>query len=416
MKPIEDRLRETIGLDAACVGPSLIERAVRHRMRSLGLRRTEDYRQFLEHSHAEWHELVEAVVVTETWFFRDPDPITAFVRLVREQWLPAPGSPDVRTAPLRLLSVPCSSGEEPFSLVMALLDAGVPADRFQIEAVDISARALARAARGIYGRNSFRGKDFDFRDRYFQPSGQNFVLDPAVRGCVRFWQGNFLNDAFLSVQAGYDFIFCRNLLIYFDPLMRRKALDKLERLLAPGGVLFVGPVEQPLAIEHGFVMAGIPMAFACRKADHGVRRESSAWLSKQPNVAARFQLKRGFQTRLKSNSRLRLPSSGKLSRSRCSDLDTARRLADAGRLQEAGQICQAHLNENRTSAQAYYLLGLVRDASGQPDAIDCYRKALYLEPNHYESLLQMALLLQKHGDAARARTFSSRAQRLKLKE
>ena len=97
------------------------------------------------------------------------------------------------------------------------------------------------------------------------------------------------------------------------------------------------------------------------------------------------------------------------------DLETARRLADAGRLKEAAEICEAHLRENRASAQAYYLLGLVRDAGGEPGAIECYRKALYLEPNHYESLLQMALLLQKNGDAARARTFKSRAQRIKLK-
>jgi chemotaxis protein methyltransferase WspC len=101
--------------------------------------------------------------------------------------------------------------------------------------------------------------------------------------------------------------------------------------------------------------------------------------------------------------------------SRCTGLETARRLADAGRLKEAAEICEAHLRESRVSAQAYYLLGLVREAGGEPGAIECYRKALYLEPNHCESLLQMALLLQKSGDAARARAFKSRAQRIKLK-
>ena len=111
------------------------------------------------------------------------------------------------------------------------------------------------------------------------------MLDPAVRNCVRFYQGNLLSDDFLTGQASYDFIFCRNLLIYFDPLMRRKALDKIERLLAPAGVLFVGPVEQPLAIEHGFVTAELPMAFACRKAGHGARRQRPARLSKRPGVA-----------------------------------------------------------------------------------------------------------------------------------
>jgi chemotaxis protein methyltransferase WspC len=408
MKRIEDRLRETIGLDAASVGPSLIQRAARHRMRGLGLKRPEDYLRFLEHSRAEWHELVESVVVTETWFFRDPEPVAAFVRLVREEWLP------VRTtAPLRLLSVPCSSGEEPFSVAMALLGAGVPADRFQIDAMDISVRALARAARGVYARNSFRGKDLAFRNRYFQPSAEGFVLEPAVRNCVRFYQGNILSDDFPSGRATYDFIFCRNLLIYFDPSMRRKALDRIERLLVPDGVLFVGPVEQPLAIDHGFVMASIPMTFGCRKAGFGGRRRPSARLSRQPGLAAKSQLRSEFQAQPKPDRRL-LPSfPGKASTSLRSDLETARRLADAGRLKEATEICEAHLRESRASAQAYYLLGLVRDASGEPGAIDCYRKALYLEPNHYESLLQMALLLQKNGDTARARTFKSRAERIR---
>jgi chemotaxis protein methyltransferase WspC len=67
------------------------------------------------------------------------------------------------------------------------------------------------------------------------------------------------------------------------------------------------------------------------------------------------------------------------------------------------------------SAQAHYLLGLVRDASGDVSAIDCYRKALYLEPDHYECLLQMAFLLQKSGDSVRARAFRNRAQRVNTK-
>jgi chemotaxis protein methyltransferase WspC len=409
MKPIEDRLRETIGLDAASVGPSLIQRAVRQRMRSLGLKLPEDYLRFLENSRAEWHELVESVVVTETWFFRDPEPIAAFVLLVREEWLPAHAS-----AALRLLSVPCASGEEPFSVAMALLGAGVPADRFQIDAVDISARALARAERGVYGRNSFRGENLAFRNRHFQPSAEGFVLEPAVRNCVRFYRGNFLSDDFLSGHASYDFIFCRNLLIYFDPLMRRKALDKIKRLLVPDGVLFVGPVEQPLAIDYGFAMASIPKTFACRKAGFGVRRQRFARLSRQPGVTARSQPRSKLQGQPQAGGRLRLPCAGKASPSPSSDLEAARCLADAGHLTEAAKICEAHLRETRASAQAYYLLGLVREASGEPGAIDCYRKALYLEPNHYESLLQMALLLQKNGDAIRARTFKSRAQRIRL--
>ena len=97
------------------------------------------------------------------------------------------------------------------------------------------------------------------------------------------------------------------------------------------------------------------------------------------------------------------------------DLAAARQLADAGKLADAAAICQAHLDRQGQSAQAYYLLGLVRDAGGDPQAVDYYRKALYLEPNHYETLLQMSLLLERHGDVTGARTFKRRAERVQQK-
>ena len=410
MNQIEHLLRKTIGLDSESIGSTSIQRAVRLRMRSLGLRRLEDYERFLEGSRAEWNELVESVVVTETWFFRDPLVFAAFVHLVLEEWLPTHPA-----TPMRLLSLPCASGEESYSLVMALLDAGVAPERFQIEAADISARALARAERGVYGKNSFRGKDLAFRDRYFQPSKEEFVLDPAVRSRVRFYRGNLIKDDFLPRRASYDFIFCRNLLIYFDRPTQRRAIERIERLLAPSGVLFVGPVELPIVLNHGFVSANMLKASACRRAGHPVRRPRLAWLPKRPPIPAEPQPNGALQPRPPASGGPQTPSASRPAPFVQPDLETARRLADAGRLNEAAEICEAHLRQSRASAQAHYLLGLVRDARGDASAIDCYRKALYLEPDHYESLLQMALLLQKDGDSARARAFRNRAQRIETK-
>ncbi len=90
-------------------------------------------------------------------------------------------------------------------------------------------------------------------------------------------------------------------------------------------------------------------------------------------------------------------------------------MADAGLLREAAELCEGHLRLHGASAQAYYLLGLTRDANGDGAALDFYRKALYLEPDHYETLLQLALLHEKNGDLARARTFRNRALRIKAK-
>jgi chemotaxis protein methyltransferase WspC len=411
MLPIEHMLRERMGLDACSIGSSLIQRTVRLRMKSLGLKKVDDYHRLLQSSPNEWTELVESVIVTETWFFRDGEPFTAMIRLVLEEWLPAHPS-----GKLRVLSVPCSSGEEPYSIVMALQDAGLPADRFEVDAIDISARVLNRAKAGIFGKNSFRGKNLGFRKRYFQDSKEGFALSPSIKDCVHFFQGNLLNDDFLPGYAGYDFIFCRNLLIYFDRPTQQRAVARLDRWLAPAGVLFVGAAEQPLVLDLGFVSANIPMAFACRKASH-----QPAPLAQKPGLSAKIPPQIFIPPKTASElhdgpARNGHPEPSPSSASNGDvlvDLDKARSLADAGRLKEASEMCEHYLRRSGPSAQAFYLLGLVRDAAGDPSAIEFYRKALYLEPNHYETLLQMSLLSQKNGDTARARTFKNRAQRAK---
>src|SRR5262249_48691569 len=96
-----------------------------------------------------------------------------------------------------------------------------------------------------------------------------------------------------------------------------------------------------------------------------------------------------------------------------SDLHRILALANQGKLKEAVALCEGHLREYGPSAQVYYLLGVVKDAFGDAKAIECYRKALYLDPHHKDSLLQMALLAQQTGDAAAARNFQRRVQRLK---
>ncbi|MCU0783488.1 MAG: chemotaxis protein CheW [Verrucomicrobia bacterium] len=415
MNPIDRLLREKIGLDAASVGSSSIERIVRRRMKSLGLKKIEEYQRLLEsrscaQGRDEWEELVESVVVTETWFFRDRDPFTALVQLVRCEWLPQHS-----TGPLRLLSLPCSSGEEPYSLAMALLDADIPPERFTIDAVDVSARALARAQRGVYGKNSFRGKGLDFRGRYFQAAPDGHALHPRVRDCVQFHRANIFEEQFLAGRAAYDFIFCRNLLIYFDGAAQTRALEKVHRLLAPQGVLFVGPAELPLAIRHGFVSANVPMAFACRRAGEAtrpppVRRERAP---RAPKFVA--PLMPAASTPISAGKQAQRPAAAGAAPPSQADLAAARQLADAGELAAAAAICQAHLDRQGPSAQAFYLLGLVHDSGGDPQAMDYYRKALYLEPDHFESLLQMSLLLEKNGDSVGARTFKRRAERVQQK-
>jgi chemotaxis protein methyltransferase WspC len=162
-------------------------------------------------------------------------------------------------------------------------------------------------------------------------------------------------------------------------------------------------------LEHGFAPAKISMAFACRK-------PLFAGLSRPvPEPASEALQPQSCQPPSRLTESLRRTDASKLPGSKlgiASDLECARRLADAGRLQEAAALCEAHLQQSRTSAQAYYLLGLVRDAAGDATAREYYRKALYLEPKHYESLVHLAMLAQKSGDDVGARNLRRRADRL----
>jgi chemotaxis protein methyltransferase WspC len=254
-----DLLKRTMGLDATAIGPSAIEHAVRERMTVCSLPDVGAYEAHLVSSESELQALIEAAVVPETWFFRDA---AAFVEMVRT----LDAAPHrAGTDRIRLLSLPCSTGEEPYSMAMALLEAGVPGSRFRIDAIDISARNIAYAGRAVYGKNSFRGSDLAFRERHFERSEIGYGLSEAVREVVHFRQGNLFASDFLPQAGIYDIIFCRNLLVYFDRPTQTRAIEILGRLLADGGTAFVGPAEAGMMFNHGFVWSKIPLAFSFQK-------------------------------------------------------------------------------------------------------------------------------------------------------
>ena len=197
-------------------------------------------------------------MVPETWFFRDEETFASLVRTTLELQ-------ERTSAALRFLSIPCSTGEEPYSIAMALRDAGIARGRFHVDAVDISGRALAQARRGIYGRNSFRSQNLAFRERYFRPVSEGYALVDSISSAVSFHQGNVVTGRLPLFNGPYDAIYCRNLLIYLDRPAQARVLQTLSSLLAPDGMLFVGPVEAFFTSANGFSAVDGPASFAFRK-------------------------------------------------------------------------------------------------------------------------------------------------------
>jgi chemotaxis protein methyltransferase WspC len=404
----ENLLKRTIGLDAASIGSSAIKRAVQVRTSACNLKDSKAYWEFLRTSKAELQELVEAVVIPETWFFRDREAFLAMARMAHEEWLP-----HHTRGVLRLLSLPCSTGEEPYSMAMALLDGRFPGDRFRVDAVDVSTRVLAHAKGGIYGKNSFRGKELGYRDRYFAQTEHGFHLTNTVRQQVRFKQGNLFDVGFLSDAGVYDLIFCRNMLIYFDGSTQERAVGLLTRLLTANGVLFVGPSETNLLLNYEFVPMDFRLAFAFHKAagSHASKRGMER-AAKRRCEAPRFVTRRSEvpQTPAAKSSPSPLPVSAPAEKLSIAEI---RSMADQGQLAEAARRCEEYLLGGEPSAEALHLLGLIRDASGNlPEAANYYRKTLYLDPTHHQALIHLALLLEKQGDRGGAKVLNDRARRL----
>lgn len=409
-------LRERIGLDVESVGAPMVERALRQRCVAMNAIDLDDYWLRLQQSADEQQALIEAVIVPETWFFRYPESFTALASLAHKRLAELAGA-----RPLRLLSLPCSTGEEPYSLAMALLDAGIAPGAFLIDGMDISPNSVAKAGKAVYGRNAFRGSDLGFRERYFDALDEGHRLHDRVQQQVSLQVGNVLDPALATRDGLYDFVFCRNLLIYFDVATQQRVFEVLKRLLHPQGVLFIGPAEGSLLARMGMRPLGIAQSFAY------VRQQGSS----APQVVAPAQPAR--RTVLPQASVGYPPPVAPLPRPlravpvvarpaparepKCEDanelLASIARLANAGASEQARAECQRYLGQYAPSAQVYYWLGLLSDTDGDAQqALTHYRKALYLEPQHPEALVHLAALLAALGDQAGARRLQERAARV----
>ncbi|KRP60791.1 CheR family methyltransferase [Pseudomonas trivialis] len=401
-------LKERIGLDVASVGEAIIERAVRQRSQAVQAQTADEYWQHLQRSHDEQQALIEAVIVPETWFFRYPESFATLARLARARL-----DELNQLRALRILSLPCSTGEEPYSIAMALLDAGLAPHQFKVQGMDVSPLSVERARRGVYGKNSFRGGDLDFRDRHFSEQADGYHIADRVREQVRLQVGNLLDPALLANESAYDFVFCRNLLIYFDQPTQQQVFDVLKGLTHLDGVLFIGPAEGSLLGRHGMRSIGVPQSFAFSRHAEPVKPAPVFTPTPTPVLArSAAPMPMPVKPRPFSTASAQVVPIKALPSDTADLLGQIATLANAGKSAEARAACERYLSNHPPAAQVFYWLGLLSDVAGSAlEAQGYYRKALYLEPQHPQALMHLAALLESQGDSAGARRLQARAAR-----
>jgi chemotaxis protein methyltransferase CheR len=219
----------------------------------------------------EWPRVMDALAVPETYFWRESDQLRAIVGIVVPELVRAhPG------VPVRIWSVPCSTGEEPLTIAMMLHQAGW-FDRAAIEiyASDASQAAIARARAGRFRERSFRNLPLHLRQRYFTQDRDTWVIDPEIHARVTSWSVvNVLCEGDVARHGRVPIVFCRNLFIYFSQAGVRQVVSQLARLMPSPGYLCVGASESLLRVTTAFDLEEIGGAFVYVK--RGVKRETDA--------------------------------------------------------------------------------------------------------------------------------------------
>ena len=194
-------------------------------------------------------DVVEAMTTNESFFFRDIKPFELFKSFV----LPALLKARAAKRQIRIWSAACSSGQEPYTLAMLLSEERAKLAGWSIDilATDLSTGILEKAQAGLYSQFEVqRGLPIQYLVKYFKQQGERWQIDAGLRSRVRFRPFNLLEEP--AGLGGFDVIFCRNVLIYFDQPTKTAVLDRLSRVLAPDGYLYLGGAETVLGISDKF--------------------------------------------------------------------------------------------------------------------------------------------------------------------
>ncbi len=211
-----------------------------------------------EQAPREWLRVMDALSVSETYFWREIDQLRAIVDIVVPALLrERPGEP------VRIWSVPCATGEEPLTIAMLLEEAGLfSRGAIEIHASDASPAALEKARAGRFRERSFRSLPQHLRRKYFHPDGDAWAIAPALHARVTSWSTvNLRCEGEVARYASVPIIFCRNVFIYFSPEAVRRVVAQLSRAMPSPGYLCVGASESLLKLTTVFELEEVGDAF-----------------------------------------------------------------------------------------------------------------------------------------------------------
>jgi chemotaxis protein methyltransferase CheR len=383
-------------------------------------------------SGAQFERLIETLTIGETYFYRH----RPYFDMLEREILPEIINRRRASKRLRLWCAGCATGEEAYSLAIAVRGVLPDIDDWQVSlvATDLNRAYLARAEKGVYGEWSFRETDAAFRAANFVADGPRWRIRPEVRKLVRFSELNLAQEGYPSAANGtaeLDLIFFRNVLLYFGQDLAHKVVGRLRTALVPGGWLVLGPSDPRPGLLAEFDMHAGEGAVVYRRADANQPRGNT--FGEKGLIAATVPLKVADQRPTLDSLGPIQVSDGKAPRpeglhwSERSEAVSptpvegdwhaawllARASADGGQLDVAEEHCRQAIKRAHLRPEPYYLFGALRLARGDDaGSLEAHRKALYVDPRFVPALLAQAAIHRRVGAQAKARHALLRAQRL----
>jgi chemotaxis protein methyltransferase CheR len=277
---LRDLVSERLGIWFGPESRSSLERRLRERLGVRGLGSFADYYQLLRYSPLgaeEWDEAGEILSTHETYFFREDYQLRAF----QQELLPMLAAKPRRR--IQIWSAGCSTGEEAYTIAILILESGLFDSAWDVRVYgsDLSKKCIAAARRGVYGHASFRATSPEAKGKWFVPvpvapppspspalpleTMATYGVVPEARALCQFAQMNLLDEERTHLVGRCDVIFCRNVVLYFDPAARRRVIEMFYERLVPGGVLLLGHAESLLNVSTAFELLHLKEDLVYRK-------------------------------------------------------------------------------------------------------------------------------------------------------
>lgn len=400
--PLLERVRSQFGLTAVGPHARVVDERVARVVAERGLD-SDGALARLDIDRELFQELVEALVIPETYFFREAERLRCLVdaalSLLRRER--ADGHR------LRVWSAGCSTGEEPYSFAMLLQEAGAAAA--QVLATDVSTKALRHAAEAVFRRWSFRGVPPQVRARHFVAEEHHLRVSEAVREQVSFAELNLVTDAYPS---GCDIILCRNVLVYLDPDVQHHVARRLTEALAPGGWLMTAATDPVLPDDLALEQVRTPAGFFYRRPTRvslttppirPCRRTTAPTPSKSTHVATEGDARTPEEATRHSDVEAPTPS----------DIEAIRTLIEQRALEEAAARVRTAVDATPLEPELRYLQAVLDLERGHPqEAATAATAAAYLAPDLAAVHVLLGHAQQAAGDAHKAARSWERARAL----